>query len=809
MASIPDSLNGPEQMISSAGEKNTLLTSFNEKDSFFLPGQAIDPYRWSKLYPYELLWLKKDGEGWEIFARYTFPFTFTDLTEQTPFAINGSVTSGGYAEEHNGVPIKLIQFQGTTGVNPLRGAPETPVSVGLARSIFGGSIEAASRTIASAKGVFGTPTPTPKPHLLPSTYENGFEGKTTGYYQFQKLRVFLQAYAAAKKAGDKFKDDRLAFAMWKDEQVYLVTPMVFIMQRTAASPLRYNYNIQLKAFKKINLWDTASAAPPPPITVMTRSQLQNMLARFRAARRTIANTHRTVSAVRTDVDRILDITRSCILCLNGKAGSHQTIADLPKNLVRDLKTNVLNLWDESTDAWDESYQNTFGDRSKAISDLAAVKSSSVSANQEAMPSVLDEMFEDPDRYVDFLDTVPLDNLRLNPAQQALVDTELERVQSFSPTDYETMRNTVQEFADSFTNTVGANDAVYAETYGLNISNTDKEPTQDDYNALFALNDLVSDLTTLANQPQTNSSPTLDYVAGLAAQAGTAFVTPVSKYAAPFPYGFTMERLAQMYLGDPDRWIEIATLNGLREPYVDEVGFDVPLVANGTTCQITVGSDTNLHLGQPVWIQSSLVRREKRHIVGIEKVAPGFVVLTLDGKADLDKYTLAANAFMHAYLPDTVNSQMLIYLPSMDEGMDLDEFKKIPGVDAFDPLLDVSGVDLLLDGDSDLAVTEDGDCGYAYGLQNIVQSIRLALGTMQGSLLRHPEYGFPLKGGESIADVSASDILAAIKGMFANDQSITSIDSVDVLVNGPVAHVTVTVSVKGQSMPIAVVVEVKR
>ena len=78
---------------------------------------------WDKVFPYQLIILKKNSKGTydqlgndEVF---TLPIPPHALTISTPFAINTSVTMGGILEEHNGAPIRNISLAGTTGVLPL------------------------------------------------------------------------------------------------------------------------------------------------------------------------------------------------------------------------------------------------------------------------------------------------------------------------------------------------------------------------------------------------------------------------------------------------------------------------------------------------------------------------------------------------------------------------------------------------------------------------------------------------------------------------------------------------------------------
>jgi hypothetical protein len=61
----------------------------------------------------------------------------------------------------------------------------------------------------------------------------------------------------------------------------------------------------------------------------------------------------------------------------------------------------------------------------------------------------------------------------------------------------------------------------------------------------------------------------------------------------FNYGDSLEALAQRYLGDSNSWIDIAIANGLKPPYIDEIGVTVPLKTNGGGNTITLAqTDSN-------------------------------------------------------------------------------------------------------------------------------------------------------------------------------------------------------------------------
>jgi hypothetical protein len=180
-------------------------------------------------------------------------------------------------------------------------------------------------------------------------------------------------------------------------------------------------------------------------------------------------------------------------------------------------------------------------------------------------------------------------------------------------------------------------------------------------------------------------------------------------------------------------------------------------------------------------------------------------LSLSGEGDLHRFTLAKEAFVQSFLPETVNSLQYLYIPSDDEVETDWQTRSIPGVDTFDPLFRVGGADLMLTSDGDLAITSDGTTRLAVGLTNLIQRVRIAVATPQGSLLRHPEFGFGVSPGTSTSDVTASQVLAAAKNFVKNEEGFDGVDYAAVNKSG--GTLTLSMSVKiagvGKTIPINV------
>lgn len=776
----------------------------------------IDGTRWNKSYPYQLLILEKTSDGYRRGSgQFTLPIPPQALSISTPFAISTTVTLGGVIEEHNGAPIRNISFQGTTGVAPLRGIGETLKQANVLQGIFAGTVNVVPSVIESVSALTGRQI-AQQQTLMDETPD---ALKATGYYQFRLLQHFLESYVTLKKGGGG-TDMRLALAMWKDQAVYLVTPVSFDVQRNATSPWEYTYNLSFRAWRRINL-DAGPGAyevfKPVSRDPNAYAQLMNKL---NAARRVLQAGRNALLAVNGDVARVvLEPLREVVLFVKDVLGVAITAADLPSSIQSTLGAAVL----EAKLSFDRLGAAAAGSgQGTELQDLSVETGKpETGASQQPLGDRGDslkgahpgnKLFEHPEDNFELFDRIRPSDLNLPLATQRKIAEERRRIRKLTRLDFERTRDQLAVFATEFADAVGAGHTRFNETYNRGTVSSSKTPTPDDFEVMFALNDILLEMNRLAASSDVDRQQvsTMEVLAGMATRSGIAFRVPTSKFAVPFPYGATLEQLAAQYLGDPNRWHEIVALNGLRQPYVDEEGFELPLLTNGNGNQVTVTDASKLYVGQSVQVSSSSTARAKRRITRIEQLSPGTYILTLDGEADMDRFDVLAQATLHAFLPDTVNSQMLIYIPSDTEPEEDDyRTKSIPGVDEFDPLIRAGGVDLLLTQNGDLAITPDGDCRLATGLTNLIQRIRTALATPRGSLLHHRDYGLGLEVGASTADLDAKRMLSALQELFRSDPAFSGVSGVAISKVGPVIRVAMSVGIAGTNQTIPVSVDIRR
>jgi len=813
-------------------------------NSKFFKSIQIDPNRWDQLFPYRLLVIdattKRVIQGTSSgllksasityspgtssalvsfgaeFGGWVFqlPISPQQLSIQDQFAIQTSATLRGVLEEHSGVRFKTINASGTMGVwaqrESINKPPGTP---GIIQSLFGGTIQAAGTVVNQVSGIINSATtnhPANKPvSLLPATSTVG--PTSVGYYQALKLQQFLEQYAEAKKDPAN-ASWRLVFDIPKQKQSFVVTPVAYNWLQNANKPMEIMYNFQLKAWRRIDL-DQAPRAISPNNQPLTPGILQRVLATLAAARSTLSASLNLIGAVRSDVETPIDALRQTALFVKSLAGTSPSVADLPSQKISEFasstassiatqstsiaSTNSNGAVRESLNLVVQNQNQNEGLSANAVANgqlgnLAAL-------NQSLNPA--NAVFNKPLGNFTLLDQVSVSSLSLNAAQQAAVDKILDDARQTTVDTLKQYRATIQQLALQLSNSFGTGSAYYNQIYGLPPPTPRLQPiTLDEYDILKSLYDTLTsyDILTATTEIDDNNVQTnMEYVAGLATTAGIPFQTSISKVLAPVPFGLTIEEISARYLGDPQRWQEISTLNGLRDPYIDEDGFQLDLLSNATGRQITVASDTNLYVGQKVVLRSTTQMPAARSILDIDRLSDTSFLLTMDGLPDLDSFVTADNAYLQAYLPGTVNSQQKIFIPS-DLPVSDDSSITPPASTSSDPLTGLSKVDWLLNDSGDLAVNNYGDFRYSNGITNIIQALRIKFGTQLNTVLLHPNFGLGVKVGTISSEIQIQDLYNSINTMIQQDPRFTGVSNLQIKINGPTLGISLAVQLPNQT-----------
>lgn len=825
----------------------------------FWPAVEIDGERWNKLYPYKLLVVAPNTDGtYSVVSSpkgtdslgnlqtqiiehgyiisptmgrtwsYQFPISFQQLNITDQYAINSIATLKGISEEHNGVKFKLISASGTCGIFPERKnispKPNRPGGItGAAMSAFGGTLDAIKSAGEQLKKTAMAATGG-HPALVGINSESelvirGSDLQKTGYFKMMLLGQFLERYVEAKKLPEN-KNWHLAINMPKQNQTFLVTPLQFSLTQNANKPMEYLYSFQLKAFKRVSVNEKIQKSVQNQQLKLNSNGYLTFVNTLKQARLLMSSASNIVKAVRSDFIGIMDNLRQVTLLVKDITGTVRSVADLPSQLIKDLKESIADMKTDLNMAADSLKKNSYDNRSSGSANVAFYKQSNVDVsatqsknNPTTQSKALSDsdpsnaIFNNPHDNFAYLDTISADKIKLSNKQQDVVDQEISEIRQLTTDDLRKTKNTLLSVATDLSNSFGAGDATFAKTYKKEAPTPRSIPMGLEENELIAsifdviqsLEDLTADQTFDDNKKQ---SP-MEYVGQTASDLGITFQQTTNKKKVPVPFGLTIEEIALRYLGNPDRWLEIATLNNLSAPYIDETGFQLPLLSNGSGRQFTVNdSGLKLWIGQTVYLRSNTKPTFTRKITAIDGVEASNRLITVDGLADLDSLKTVDNAYLQGYRSGTFNSQNLIWIPTDTEATPDKRSNLIPFLPK-DDLNVISNVDFLLTEDGDLAISSSGEFRLANGMTNLIQAIRLKINTERGRLFRHQDYGLGDLTGTSNADLDVQEVYKMINSTISTDPRFAGIKDLVVELVGPTLNISMEVQIINSEMIVPV------
>jgi len=357
------------------------------------------------------------------------------------------------------------------------------------------------------------------------------------------------------------------------------------------------------------------------------------------------------------------------------------------------------------------------------------------------------------KFYGIFDNILINSIELNNEEEKLITAAINRVSLFNKNDFLKIREKLEEARDILADEVGLTDEDYNRVYHRSAVPKQVDPT---ISSIARMNVLQSTITSVNFVLANIFSLEVSFVDpfALARQNANNPDINIGQYKSGrlvrMNYGEDLQLLALRTLGDHEKWIDIAIANGLKPPYIDEVGQPLSLISNGDENQINIsGTDLDgelnidkFFINQVIFLQSDTQKfPEQRIILNITEIpVSGEIVIELSGTPDLDRYKINENAYMRVFKPNTVNSNFFILIPSAEELPDNIE-KDVPFFLATATESEKNAkVDLALNDSGELLFNSTGDLQMSFGLANAIQAIKLKLVVELGMSRRHPEYG---------------------------------------------------------------------
>ena len=823
-------------------------------DDVFFSTPKVEGLNWDRVMPYRLVVIDVSknnnpivgGTGGKVESRFFKSGSYYSLSQQivdnkwifelpiTPqqiqivdqYAINTVATARGVLEEHNGVKFKMISISATTGIFPGRGSTGAETAApSILGTVFAGTLTAAQNVATSlgrVKSAFNG-------SKLGSSQDAGRVSlELTGYYKALFLSNFLERYANEKKKPQN-KGWRLVLDIPKMNTSYAVTPVTFALQKSVQSPNEFQFSLQLKAWKRVVINQTAVPRLETKFEI-TPNGFQRILNTIRETRRALSNSTNLLKAVRSDFQTPLEALRQTALAIKDVAGVVYTAADLPGQIVNDYKNSIKESLGITGNAFirnasqpavpvvipkfkigsqqDKSNYVASSIRSENVVNeglsVDQVKSGALGSDASSSLDLQgsNDLFKNPEEYFEILDSLDIQSINLSPDQRGRIEDEIEAATLITVNDLNIFKNDLLETALLISNSFGSGDEIFSSIYNRPPPKKRTIPlTVEETEALTSLYEAIQayDQLTASNFfDNIKIQNSLDFVGGLAAEADIDLESYQGKTLVPVPFGLTIEQIAARYLGDANKWLEIVTINNLRMPYVDEVGFVYSLLSNGGGRQINVNdADKRLYIGQFLTMSSNTIQPFRRKIIDIEKISDVNFLVTLDGEDNLDILTTTAQAKVRSFLPGTVNSQNQIFIPA-NGAVEEEDLVTLPKIFQENKLAKISKVDWLLDDNGDLAINEIGEIQLSGGLTNLIQALRLKLRIKKGSLLQHLDYGLGLEHGISMADIESGEIIQSLNKMIEDDPRYAGINRLNIRVSGSTMFVDLAVNIASGS-----------
>lgn len=550
LADLANNITGAVESISSLVTGKTGIPKYprNPAVASILSNSELQG-NWMKLsFPYTFSVLNiNTGRSSPDFGDFELPLAPQAIKQSEEFAISIRPTQGGTTTSHSGNRYKSLNIKGTTGIAPFRGAGGVNIKTG--------------------EGI-----------LQPK--ELKFK---SGYEVFINLRNWFRAYYEYKaSSGTTAKDLRLVFKNYKDGEFLIVELEKFDMDRQAQRSFLYDYDLQFKVLSHFQF----SAGKGNWLSAIEDSVTEANVALdtargiFLKAQDTLRQLESTYEAV------VVEPLRKIGLAVRDMKGVPSVAADMGSKAITETvsASGTKSILSAVGDIQKKGKNS--GALSPTMATLKLPKDIAGAAKKDGAKAVLDLgpalMDLDPGLFPE--------------ATRAAMQADRNASRSLPRSFYEETLNNlirVKQNAEDFFNMGDAQyDALFNRTATLSATFA-KVPTPEELEVLHGFNQSIAAIQALLATEDLFKSTYDDRIQDMIDRFGgnLELVAETSVKQITYESGMTLERLAQIELGDSTRWAEIAEVNDLKAPYVtdDLTSTQTNVIKPGDTILIPIGA----------------------------------------------------------------------------------------------------------------------------------------------------------------------------------------------------------------------------
>lgn len=419
------------------------------------------------------------------------------------------------------------------------------------------------------------------------------------------------------------------------------------------------------------------------------------------------------------------------------------------------------------------------------------------------------------KFKDLFDNILITDLQTSQAEQAIIDKEIQRIVQLQKDDFYQMRERVRITHDKLTDSMGLGDETYNDLLDRVSGPQIISFRFQDFKVLESLIELKNTVTGLI-PTKFVSDERPDPFANIRNSLNNSAI-PMGSYQTgfmvPFPAGGTLERLAAQYLGNADRWMEIAVANGLQFPYVDERGEKTLLLINGigNTVIIPIDQSPNFGVDDEIFVGSAALPLTRRKIVKLEEDKNNDqLIITVDGKSDMQNYLTTQRAFVFHYKRNTVNSDKFIMIPTPGTlGFPINAQEPWFVKNLSQDLKNI-GVDLALSADDDIVFDSTGDLQLVYGVANASQAANLKVKVKTKELLRNPLFGLEeIAGKFKNNEITNSLLLLLIETALGGDDRFDGTDGFGFTLTSNAVFINTSIKLAGSDTSIPLTFQIPK